>query len=143
MAEPRGPLGSTGFWLHHAALRWRRELDVGLAPLGLTPTQFHLLASTSWLCGEGGTAIQQAVADHAGCDRMMTSRVLATLEARGLVTRTPDPDNRRTKALAVTAEGRDVVLRAVRIVARIDDELFGTERDDLRRRLRQVAGSPG
>ena len=40
MAEPRGPLMSPGFWLHHAALAWRQAMEHRLRPLGLTPTQF-------------------------------------------------------------------------------------------------------
>jgi hypothetical protein len=37
---------SAGFWLHHAALTWRAELVTRLQPLGLTPTQFLVLAAT-------------------------------------------------------------------------------------------------
>jgi DNA-binding MarR family transcriptional regulator len=37
----------------------------------------------------GEPPTQQAVADHAGADRMMTSKVVRSLEQRGLVTRRP------------------------------------------------------
>ena len=40
---------SAGFWLHHAALTWRAELDGRLRPLGLSPTQFIVLAAAGWL----------------------------------------------------------------------------------------------
>jgi len=40
-----GPLLAPGFWLQQAALSWRAELDTRLRPLGLTPTQFNVLAS--------------------------------------------------------------------------------------------------
>lgn len=49
MSADEGPLRSPGFWLHHAALTWRAELDARLRPLGLTPTQFMLLGSAGWL----------------------------------------------------------------------------------------------
>lgn len=35
--QESGPMLSPGFWLHHAALTWRAEMDTRLRPLGLTP----------------------------------------------------------------------------------------------------------
>jgi DNA-binding MarR family transcriptional regulator len=87
---------SPGFWLHHAALAWRQVFDRRLRPLSLTPTQFMLLASAGWLAATAGQPpTQQEVADHAGADRMMTSRVVQTLVDRGLVLRQPDPADGR------------------------------------------------
>ncbi len=140
MPEPRGPLMSPGFWLHHAALEWRQRLDHALRPLGLTPTQFNLLASIGWL---GRTLpsppSQQQVADHAGADRMMTSKVLRTLEERGLLTRGSDPDDARALRLRLTEEGRRITSRAIRLAVAVDDELFGDRADRVREQLREVA----
>jgi DNA-binding MarR family transcriptional regulator len=140
--EPRGPLQSPGFWLHHAALTWRRQLDARLADLGLTHTQFDLLASAGWLSRGQSLPTQQQVADMAGADRMMASKVLAGLERRGLLVRRPHPADPRAKQLAPTPQGREVVKRAVRIVAEVDEAIFGppeAERDQLLLRLRQLA----
>jgi len=143
VAESKGPLLSPGFWLHHAALTWRRQLDTRLATLGLTHTQFNLLASTSWL-GRDVTSqpTQQQVADMAGADRMMASKVLGGLEARGLVVRDAHPSDTRAKRLAVTPTGRALVSKAVKIVAEIDESVFGVagpEREQLRAQLEQFA----
>lgn len=138
MAEPRGPFNSPGFWLHHAALTWRREVDSGLADLGLTHTQFNLLASASWLSLNGAEPTQQQTADLAGADRMMTSKVLATLEGRDLLERHAHPADPRAKRLQVTAAGRALVQRAVAIVADIDERTFGppsAQREKLRDQL--------
>jgi hypothetical protein len=51
---PRGPLRSPGYWLHHAGLAWRQEVETRLRPLGLTNTQFTLLASAHWLQNNEG-----------------------------------------------------------------------------------------
>ncbi|MFC4913899.1 MarR family winged helix-turn-helix transcriptional regulator [Actinomadura gamaensis] len=132
---------SPGFWLHHAALSWRQALDAGLRPLGLTHTQFNLLASVNWLTGQDGPPTQQAAAELSGADRMMTSKVLTTLEARGLLTRVPDPDDSRAKRLVVTPAGRDLVSRAVQVAAEVDAAFFGAgpDREALRLRLREMA----
>ena len=70
MAEPRGPLMSPGFWLHHAALAGKQVFDRRLRPLKATPTQFMLLASVSWLTATTGRSpTRQEAADHAGAQR--------------------------------------------------------------------------
>ncbi|QLQ14403.1 MAG: winged helix DNA-binding protein [Micropruina sp.] len=48
---------------------------------------------------------QQEVADLAGTDRMMTSRVMAALTAAGLLARTADPRSRRAKRVRPTGGG--------------------------------------
>ena len=139
--EPRGPLLSPGFWLHHAALAWRQALDSGLRPLGLTHTQFNLLASVHWLSNQSGPPTQQEAAEMSGADRMMASKVLRTLEDRGLITRVQDAQDSRAKRLAATPEGRDLVRQAVRVVAQVDADFFGAgdEREQLRQQLRNMA----
>ena len=140
MAEPRGPLMSPGFWLHHAALEWRQRLDRALRPLGLTPTQFNLLASIGWLDRtRPSPPTQQQVADHAGADRMMTSKVLRSLEERALITRESDPDDARSLRLHLTDQGRRITSRAVRLAVAVDDELFADRGEQLREQLQEVA----
>jgi DNA-binding MarR family transcriptional regulator len=132
---------SPGFWLHHAALAWRQAMEHTLRPLGLTPTQFNLLASTGWLARTGQPPTQQQVADNAGADRMMTSKVLRTLEDRGLLTRTPDPRDSRTLRLQLTDQGRTLASQAIRLAVNLDEQLFGTNSDRLREELRTIATS--
>jgi DNA-binding MarR family transcriptional regulator len=141
MAEPRGPLMSPGFWLHHAALAWRQAMEHRLRPLGLTPTQFNLLASTGWLARTGEPPTQQQVADNAGADRMMASKVLRGLQDRGLLARSADPHDSRTLRLRLTDEGRALASQAIRLAVDLDEELFGDDSDRLREELRNIAMS--
>ena len=126
MSEPRGPLASPGYWLHHAALAWRRELGARLRPLDLTPTRFDVLAALSHLSKADGAPSQQAVADFAGIDRMMTSKLTVALEAEGLLTRAVDPGDARTNRLVLTPAGAGLVSRATAIARAFDAELFET-----------------
>ncbi|WP_433678917.1 MarR family winged helix-turn-helix transcriptional regulator [Nocardia sp. CA-119907] len=143
MAEPRGPLMSPGFWLHHAALEWRATVERNLRPLGLTLTQFNLLASAGWLGRQGELPTQQQVVDMAGADRMMGSRVVRVLEDRALLVRRPDLDDARILRIEVTAEGRDLASRAIRIVVDTDLQVFGPDSDALRDQLRSIAARRG
>ncbi|WP_433592028.1 MarR family winged helix-turn-helix transcriptional regulator [Nocardia sp. CA-145437] len=139
MAEPRGPLMSPGFWLHHAALEWRATLERNLRPLGLTPTQFNLLASAGWLGRAGELPTQQQVADMSGADRMMASKVIRGLEERGLLARCADPADARALRIELTAEGRELASRGVRIAVDTDEQLFGINGDLLREQLKPIA----
>lgn len=138
-AGDSGPLLSPGFWLHHAALAWRAEMEARLRPLGLTHTQFMLLATAGWLEHRHGPPTQQQVADRAGTDRQMTSRVVRTLSGRGLLTRDTDGANARVLRLTPTAEGRDLTRRAVAVVQDLDRHLFGPHPSRLRDELRGIA----
>ncbi|GIL28569.1 MarR family winged helix-turn-helix transcriptional regulator [Actinocatenispora comari] len=130
---------SPGFWLYHAALTWRAELDARLRPLGLTPTQFMVLATAGWLEHLNGPPTQQQVADGAGTDRQMTSRVVRALQDRGLITRHAHESNARSLRLTLTREGRALTRRAVEMAQSLDEKLFGPEPTSLRDALRGIA----
>lgn len=126
----RGPLASPGFWLHQAALAWLHELDTRLRPLQLTHTQFTLLAAVSFL-GKTLDVVptQQQVADFAGSDRMMASKVLRVLVERGLVTRSSDPTDARILRLSSTAAGDELVRQAAMAARDVDHLFFGDDED--------------
>lgn len=123
--RPAGPPASPGNLLKQAALTWHRELGRRLRPIGLTPTQFFLLGSAGWLGRDGTEPSQQAVADFAGVDRMMASKVLGALAEAGLVERKPDPTDGRASRLSVTTAGHGKRARAVQIVTELDQAMFG------------------
>ncbi|MRH87260.1 MarR family transcriptional regulator [Nocardia sp. SYP-A9097] len=136
---PRGPLMSPGFWLHHAALEWRATMERNLRPLGLTPTQFNLLASAGWLGRDGELPTQQQVADMSGADRMMGSKVIRVLEERGLLIRQPDPADARVLRIEITAAGRELARKGVRTAVDTDQQIFGDSGERLREQLRPIA----
>jgi DNA-binding MarR family transcriptional regulator len=140
---PIGPLSSPGFWLQRAAQFYLRELDARLRPLELTHTQFQLLAAAGWLGRDGPGPTQQQVAEFAGADRMMTSKVLATLEARGLLVRTADAQDARLRRVTITEPARDLLREATRVARAVDAALLGGDAE-LRDRLAAIAeGSSG
>ena len=115
---------SPGFLLWHATLRWQRAMAEALTPLGLTHVQFVLLASTWWLCENGGPPRQRDLAEHAGTDPMMTSQVARALVEKGLLVREPDPDDGRAWRLSPTRQGTALARRAVQAVETADAAYF-------------------
>ncbi len=72
---------------------------------------------------------------------MMASKVLKTLEERGLVIKAADPGDARTKRLIITDRGQALIHQAVRVAAEVDAAFFGagTEREHLRLALENMA----
>jgi DNA-binding MarR family transcriptional regulator len=114
---------SPGFLLWRVTNRWQAAQRAALSPLGLTHVQFVLLASLTWLDAEGPVT-QRQLADHAATDPMMTSQVLRTLEAQGLVVRAAHPTDRRARALTATRKGRALADQAVVVVEACDHAFF-------------------
>jgi DNA-binding MarR family transcriptional regulator len=139
----RGPHDSPGFWLHHAALTWRQACEARLGDI--TYPQFNVLSAVSLLAADGGPPTQQDVARFARMDRMMTSKLIRTLEGRGLLQRSPDPGDGRRWRLTLTPAGQSAVRACVAAAHRADDEVFGTgpDRNRLRDALRTIAENHG
>ena len=97
-----GPLpGYVGFNLRRAQSASFRHLDRAARDLDLTPGQFSLLTLLRLNPGIS----QKSVSQLFGVDTSTVSPVLEAMARRGLITRTRAENDRRTYALALTAEG--------------------------------------
>lgn len=99
--------GCTCFQVRRAARKMTAIYDRHLANVGLTVTQWGLLGN---LTGRPPMPIG-AFAEIMAMDRTTLTRNIKPLIASGLMTLSPGPD-RRTRALALTAEGKAMVRRA-------------------------------
>ena len=119
-----------------------RRFDAALRPVGLTSGQFSLMMSLNR--PEPPTMGQ--VAQVIGLDRTTLTAALKPLERRGLVETRPDSNDRRSRRISLTGEGRALLRRAVTIWdeshARAEALLGGGEADRMREGLRRLeAGS--
>ena len=95
-----------GIELWRAALRWRRQAEAELSPLGVTWMQWLALESTKALIEETGDAVNQAqIAARMELDKMTVSQLMTTLERLRLVDRGPDMSGRAYR-IWVTASGQ-------------------------------------
>jgi DNA-binding MarR family transcriptional regulator len=123
----------------HAAARFAERL----AAIDLTPPDAGVLR----LVGGSPAISQRALGDTLGISASRLVALLDRLEARGLVERRDDPDDRRSYALHLTAGGQRA-LRDIAAVARAHDDavcaaLSAGEREQLRELLRRVADQQG
>ena len=76
--------------------------------VGLTPAQLGVLTVLSAQPGLGQSSLARAL----GFDKVTVLRVLRGLENRGLVARTPAPDNKRNISASLTQAGERLLVEA-------------------------------
>jgi len=121
--------------LQRAARAIGRRFDEALKPAGITNGQYSLLVSLN----RPKPPRMGEVARLLAMDRTTLTAALKPLERRGLLTVTPDPEDKRSRRLALTEAGREVLTRAVPIWRTthdaVDKLLRGESPDALRRDL--------
>ncbi|WP_144866076.1 MarR family winged helix-turn-helix transcriptional regulator [Mesorhizobium sp. J18] len=108
---------SFGFLVGDLSRMVRAEVDrrIAEAGIGLTAGEARTLAHA----GRAGTVRQNVLAERMGLEAMTVSAYLDRLEARGLVSRLPDPSDRRAKLVALTTEADEVLAVTSRISAEV------------------------
>lgn len=118
MSKPTGPSFETTIHvrdhcmcLHvqRAARALARRFDEALKPVGLTNQQFSLLMSLN----RPEPPRMKEVALLLALDRTTLTANLKPLERRGLVIVSPDPGDKRSRRLALTDEGRALLVEAL------------------------------
>jgi DNA-binding MarR family transcriptional regulator len=119
--------------VQRAARALARRFDEALRPLGLTNGQFSLLMSLNrpQPAGMGSVASLLAV------DRTTLTAALKPLERRGLVKVTSDPDDRRSRLMALTAKGKSLLAAAVPIWEQTHREVEALLHEDDTARFRK------
>lgn len=122
---------SSGYLLWQLTMLWQRKIKRGLDKIEITHTQFVLLASLAWLAKTNEVVTQVEIANHSKTDRMMVSKVLRTLQAKGYITRKEHATDTRAKTIALTEAGQVLLQQALKIVEKIDVDFFTTLDADL------------
>ncbi len=108
----------------------REAFDCRLAALDLNLTQASLLGYVD----EFGATTQTRLADRLGIGRAAAGTIIDQLQARGLVERRPDPDDRRVWLVAITDAGRSLAGQ----VTDVDEVLRAELRHGIGREERQA-----
>jgi DNA-binding MarR family transcriptional regulator len=110
--------------VQRAARALARRFDEALRPLGLTNGQFSLLMSLN----RPLPPTIGSVASLLAMDRTTLTAALKPLERRELITIAPDPRDKRSRLLSLTAGGKTLLAEAVPIWQRehaLVDALLG------------------
>lgn len=77
-----------------------------------------------WIDRLGENVRQNVLADAIGIEGASLVRLLDELQASGLITRAPDPADRRANAVNLTARGHEVVAEVTEALAALRLEVF-------------------
>ena len=137
-------VGVPGYLLWRAANLWQKRMRTVLAPYGVTPVQYLLLAGLRDIGGAESLPVKQAaLARYCQTDPMMTSQVVRALEKARLVQRQAHADDGRAFALVLTSMGTDLLARAEAEIVQADNYFhgpLGPEKDAFGDALRLVSG---
>lgn len=131
VSQFEGPEKSPGFLLWQVSTGWRRKIEAVLSTIGLTHSQFVLLASVGWLTRNQTEVSQVELARHCGTDITMTSQILRSLEKKGFVERKQKKGDERSKYPMLTKKGAKLVEKALPLVEEVDRSFFDTLGHDL------------
>jgi DNA-binding MarR family transcriptional regulator len=130
-AAPARLRGLPSWLVNQVALSAERLATAALADVGAHRRQFAMLATLA----EYGPISQIELARRCGIDQSDIVAALDGLEAGGMVTRSPDPSDRRRKSVAIRPAGRARLEQLGRVLDGVQDELLSSltpaERDQL------------
>ena len=133
--EPGLPADSLGEAIGAIARRLRTASMAALADYDVTPSQMRAIRI---LDAHGGVRSKE-LADHLKIAPRSATEVVDALEAKGLVSRTPDPSDRRATVVALTERGRELSRETRRLRGVASEQLFDrltpADRADLARIL--------
>lgn len=137
------PFRGVGFTLSSIGYAVARRFRETLAPLQLEPREFALLRAVSFAEGHSQQAIGERL--HIPPSRMVA--FVDALEARSLLERRHNPDDRRTRELYLTGGGRELLGRALELASALEldlsTELSADDRELLLDLLQRVGGRLG
>ena len=99
------------------------------------------------IAADGAGRNQAGIAEHLGVDRTVMTYLLDDLENAGLIERRPDPADRRSRQIVLTATGErrrtTLAARIAEVEASLLADLTGPESAQLRALLRRAAAVAG
>jgi DNA-binding MarR family transcriptional regulator len=124
--------------VQRAARALARRFDQALHPLGLTNGQFSLLMSLNRPQPPGMAPVAELLA----MDRTTLTAALKPLQRRGLVEVLIDANDRRSRLLSLTPQGKQLLAKASPVWekthAEVENQIGAPEADHLRKNLRAL-----
>jgi DNA-binding MarR family transcriptional regulator len=122
---------SPGYLLYHLTMLMQRKMKKNLDKIGITHTQFVIIASLYILSEKTKSVTQIDIANQSRTDKMMVSIVLRTLQKKGLVLRQEHSIDTRAKTIVLTKEGKIIFNKAFKIVKDVEQSFFSSIENDL------------
>lgn len=103
---------------------WQRHRKASLQELGLTHAQFITLAALLWLSKRNLKVTQVLLSERSKLDIMHTSRIVRSLEKKGLLTKMQSTEDSRANTLQITPKGERIALKGLGVVEKTGEKFF-------------------
>ncbi|GLY14299.1 MarR family transcriptional regulator [Kineosporia rhizophila] len=140
-AEPENEQGAQdeetlaeAFWAVSRRLRHRSHESV--SPLGITPGQARAIG----VLQRHGSLRISSLSEHLRIAPRSGTEVVDALQERGLVERSPDPDDRRATLVSLSPSGEEIAQAVRRARAAEADQFFDRLGEADRRELSRIIG---
>lgn len=131
MAKEEHPF-RIGFLIHDVSRLRRTVVDNALRPMGVTRSQWWVLANLSRHNGKG--MMQTELAKVMDVGKVTLGGLIDRLEASGLVKRQADPTDRRAKRVVMTPKGVKLLADIQEIATEVNAKIMnGILRNDISR----------
>ena len=124
MNYDRKPANDSGYLLWQISNLWQRVINEILSNHNITHVQYLLLATIVWMKKNKMVITQNSLAMQAQSHKMMTSKVLRSLEKNGYITRITNQDDSRYKYIELTEMGHEKYLDVKKIFKKEDAKFF-------------------
>lgn len=129
--KPKASPFRFGFLVHDVSRMRRTLFDIQMKPLGITRSQWSVLAALSRNGTEG--MMQVDLARQLDVGKVTVGGLLNRLEATGLISRVPDDTDKRARQVSITDKGYDLIHQMETIgTANNDTTVAGVSAEDMR-----------
>jgi DNA-binding MarR family transcriptional regulator len=136
-----GTVSAGLFGVLHASSVLESRVEASLSEVGLSLAK---LAALHQLTEAGDSLPLGQLADRLSCVKSNVTQLVDRLEADGLVNRTGDPNDRRSRIAVLTDAGRSAFAKGTEIRMRAEREMFGVlttqESETLQQLLAKLQG---
>jgi DNA-binding MarR family transcriptional regulator len=122
------------YLLNRAAGIVRRMAEIELAPFGISPKHYGILATIS----ANSSLTQQSLGELLRIDRTTIVQLVDELEGKGAVVRGPTPGDRRAYSLELTVAGKALLQETGQRMLATQERFFGPLRPSERKELQRL-----
>lgn len=122
------------YLLNRAAAIVRRMAEMEMAPFGISPKHYGILATIS----ANSPLTQQSLSELLRIDRTTIVQLVDELEAKGAVVRGPTPGDRRAYSLELTPDGATLLQKTGERMLAVQERFFAPLRPAERKELQRL-----
>ena len=129
-----------GFAIWKLSLAYQRQVEASLREIGLTHTQFAILALSAWLNYKQQDVSHRDVAKISGVQVAQVSLMVKALRAKKLMSQRMGAEDTRVRLITVAPLGIKLLARALPMMSELQADLWpaGSELPDLLRTIHKT-----